>query len=201
METKLLGAGSVAAVARLHRLALPDDILPALGKAALEAYYRAMLGSGRAELIGAEADGRLAGFILASFGAPSIAAALGSSLVRLAPKVAALAVTQPRLLLDAVLSVTSSGRQPAAGSEISYIAVHPHFQRRGVGSALVARLHELLGKRGVSTCRTKTLLDNRHVVELYAQVFARVEVIDTYDGFRRHYMFLLLSRNGDRVAP
>jgi ribosomal protein S18 acetylase RimI-like enzyme len=190
----ILPAAAIGEVASLHRRALPDDILPALGEEVLRRYYDGMLASGRAALIGARSGGRLAGFILVSFAGPSIAQALRGSLGHLLRRAAAAALRRPMLLLDAAASVAKAGAQPEAESEISYIAVDPREQGRGVGTALVARLDQYLGERGIGTCRTKTLVGNRHVIDLYSKHFARVEVKGEYHAFRRRYMFLLLSR-------
>lgn len=58
---------------------------------------------------------------------------------------------------------------------VHHLAVHPHWQRRGVGSALVSELERRLQSKGCLKLNLLVYHDNRQVVEFYQKLGYRVE--------------------------
>src|SRR5262249_23007210 len=136
VEIATLDEPFATVLADLHARALAEDVLPALGRGFLIQYHVLALTSASQAVLGALRAGRLVGFCQVSF------APLDAFAVLKARPLALLAVLR--------LAVRDTGRlvsgwhmakRPAAlrgVPEIAFIAVHPDWQRQGIGRCLVA---------------------------------------------------------------
>jgi putative acetyltransferase len=73
------------------------------------------------------------------------------------------------LLDDRLVAMGALRHVTAAVAEIKRMRVHPRFQRRGFGSAVLARLEDWAGERGYSKLRLETTVMQTAAQALYAR--------------------------------
>lgn len=160
-----------AALASIHRGALPGDFLPSLGADFLErVYYPATFRSPHGGNLVATAAGRPVGFVTIAHDSPRFTRdVVTGEWLRLAYFAARAAIRRPshlRLSLDVVRAALFVRPDPLPG-EIVLIAVDADHRGRGVGKALVDAALQYLRRHGVERCRTKTLAANGAVIAMY----------------------------------
>lgn len=163
-----------AALAAIHRNALPEDFLPSLGQYFLErVYYPATFRSSHGANFIAVESGRPVGFVTVAHDSPAFTRdVVAGHWPRLAYCAARAAIRRPahlRLSLAVVGAALFGGADPVPG-EIVLIAVEAGHRGRGIGLALVAAALQYLKRHGVARCRTKTLAANASVIAMYIRV-------------------------------
>ena len=58
----------------------------------------------------------------------------------------------------------------ASESELAYIAIHPDFQGKGIGSLLVVEALKVAKSHGLKKCSVKTLSSTPHNVKFYEKL-------------------------------
>ena len=159
----------------IHRAALPNDVLPRLGKRFLGRYFESMLADDSQPIIGAFVDDELVGFCQLSLSPVGIATVL-----RRQPgcilSIAAAVVRQPAVFrrgLALAFRRSSDTRVP----EVSLLAVSALHQRRGIGKQLVRHAMAVAAGRGFDRIHTKTA--NASARAMYERSFG-ASVVETY---------------------
>jgi ribosomal protein S18 acetylase RimI-like enzyme len=160
----------IAAVAKIHFEALPDDFLPSLGLDFLESvYYPAAFTSSCGANLVAVAVSRPIGFVTIAHDTRGFSRdVLKRTWLPTARYALRAASRDPRHLIASaqVLRSAVSWADPVAG-EIVLIAVDRAFRGMGAGKALVGASMAYLAEHHVDRCRTKTLARNSGVIEMY----------------------------------
>ena len=177
-----------AALAAIHRGALPDDFLPSLGADFLErVYYPATFRSAHGANLVVSESGRPVGFVTIAHDSQKFTHdVVAGEWPRLAYFAARAALRRPSHLLRSleVARAALLGRPDPLPGEIVLIAVDGAHRGRGVGKALVAAALEYLKRHGVERCRTKTLAANASVIAMYQRL-----------GWIRRDRFRLIGRD------
>jgi ribosomal protein S18 acetylase RimI-like enzyme len=161
----------IAAVARIHFDALPDDFLPSLGLDFLErvhypAAFTSRFGANLVALIGS----RLVGFVTIAHDAVAFSRDVMRRarwpIVRYAIRAAVRDPRHLRMSAEVLRSVLRGKADPVKG-EIFLIAVDREWRGKGIGQALVQASVQYLQQHHVDRCRTKTLAANAGVIGMY----------------------------------
>jgi len=174
------------AIAELHALALPDDVLPALGIPFLACYHTAVLRDATQFLIGAWRAERLVGFCQLSFSSARVGPMLKPNPSAWLP-ILRLAVAKPLVLWRGTQLARIRPPAVATWPEVTFIAVHPAAQGAGVGTALVRAANAEADRRGCRRAFTKT--SNPAARRLYEVGFA-AQVMATVTAARQTYWYL-----------
>lgn len=182
-------------ISLLHRRALPQDVLPALGHGVLVRYYQYVLGSDSQMVLGAILDDELIGYCQLSFSSISLA-----DVIKSAPwilmKIFWLGMTRPVLFIRGLLAMLTHPKVMMNVPEISFIALQLEFQGRGIGKELIREAGHIAGSRGCVCLTTKTA--NEVVRSMYERSFsARVVSTSSFLGRRYWYLSWPVSRLDD----
>jgi ribosomal protein S18 acetylase RimI-like enzyme len=173
-------------MAAIHCEALPDDVLPALGKKFLITYFKLALEHPRQRLFGAKLDGELIGFCHLSVTPMSTAFVLRSE-PRTLVDILKLAWRDPKILCRGIGLALSRPRWLRSESEIAFIAVKNRLQGRGVGTQLVTFANTLASRLGIFRIATGTA--NTIALKMYQTKF-RASTVDTRTVCGRSYWFV-----------
>jgi ribosomal protein S18 acetylase RimI-like enzyme len=183
----------IAAVARIHFDALPDDYLPSLGLDFLErVHYPAAFTSAFGANLVAIAEDRPVGFVTIAHDASRFSRdVMTRAFWPIARSALRAASRRPRhLLMSAeVLWSVLNARPDDVKGEIFLIAVAREWRGRGVGQSLVRASLDYLAARDVRTCRTKTLASNAGVIAMYQRLGWSVR--DRFALMNRHYVTIV----------
>ncbi len=177
-------AGDAAAMARVHREAMPSAFLPTLGRGFLRRLYGAMIADAGVVTIVAEDRGRVVGLATA-------ATSVGAFYRRFARRggLAAGLAAAPHLLRPSVLRrAIETARYPAGmedlpAAELLSIAVAGARRSSGVGSDLAAAIGRELAGMGVSECRAVVAVDNVGANRFYEGLGCGLRgVVDVHRG-------------------
>ena len=164
-------AAEIAAVARIHAEALPEDFLPSLGLDYLErVHYPAAFTSAHGANLVAVSGSTPVGFVTIAHDAGLFSAdVLRRGVFQIAWYAIRAALRDPRHLkksVEVLWSMLHGAPDPVKG-EIFLIAVDSAWRGRGVGQALVRASVAYLAQHHVDRCRTKTLAANTGVIAMY----------------------------------
>ena len=173
-----------AQLAALHRTALPQAFLPALGDGFLRQLYRGLAADPDAIVLVAESGDSVVGF---AAGVPSVHRFYRRFYLRRGLLAAIAAV--PALARPGVLRrIRETSRYPArAGSlpeaELLAIAVAPGWRARSVGAELARGVLRALGKRGAGKAKVVVSADNEGANRFYRRLgFREAGLIAVHDG-------------------
>ena len=186
VEIAALDARFASQLAALHARALPADVLPALGPRFLMQYHGLALASPSQAVLGALRDGRLVGFCQLSF-APLTTLAVLKARPSALLSVLRLAVRDAGVLIRGI----RMAKRPSAlrgAPEIAFIAVHPDWQRKGIGKSLIAQAGRLVSDKGFIRVVTKT--SNVVAKRMYEDAF-HARVVCTVLSERQPYWYLV----------
>ena len=179
-------AADAAALAFLHRQALPEAFLPALGQPFLRRLYRCLANDPDAVAVVAETEGRVVGF---AAGVSSVRAFYRRFLARYG--VVAGLVAAPRLLRPSNLRrALETVRYPATdadlpNSELLAIAVAPGCRAKGVGGILADSLLTQLAALGAVDVKVVVAASNEGANRFYDRVgFQPLTEITVHEGTR-----------------
>lgn len=173
-------------LAELHALALPEDVLPALGIPFLARYHAAAMCDSAQCVIGAWRAERLVGFCQVSFRPARVGPVLRANPSAWLP-IVRLALSDPLLLWRGARLAAARPAEVAAWPEIAFIAVHPEAQGVGIGKALARAATAEAGRRGCERAFTKTA--NAVARRLYEAEFA-AQVVAALVAARRTYWYV-----------
>lgn len=172
-----LGPADLEQVARIHCASFPQSLLSRMGTSAVTRYYEwQFLGPHRVTALGVHLDGRLAGFCISGVFQAAMLGFLRHNLGPLAwelvqhPRLLFTPLFAERLLSGVYLFLRPRGE--AAGPRenpyrILSLAVHPHFQGRGVGRALLEAAELAALAAGVSKLSLRVDPLNETAIRLY----------------------------------
>ncbi len=185
---RLLEAGDIRTVARIHFESLPEDFLPSLGLHFLDAvYYPAAIRSQHAVTFIARLDGQRVGFVTVAHNSDRYTNdILKGRYSTLASYALGASLRDPMMLIRSFQVVRSAllSKPDPVKSEIVFIAVDEPFRGRGVGSLLISRAIKYLQNKGQHECRTKTLASNMDVIRVYQKL-----------GWKERNRFRLMDRD------
>jgi glycosyltransferase involved in cell wall biosynthesis/ribosomal protein S18 acetylase RimI-like enzyme len=177
--------GDAAAMARLHRDALPTAFLPSLGDGFLRRLYVAAAKDPEAVALVAQANGRVIGFVA---GVPSVRAFFRRFALR--HGVAAAVAAAPHLVRPgAIRRSLETARYPGTsgpnhGAELLSIAVDPAWRGRGVGRSLADRLMRGLAEQGATEVKVVAGAGNGEGAFYRSVGFRPVGHVSVHDGRR-----------------
>lgn len=183
----------VCAVADIHTDALPDDLLPRLGRSFLaKNYYASILKSKYSTVIVAELDNRIVGFVNLSFNATKHAIwFLLTNLPSLLISSVRLCFKDRTFIFNMLFSFLNNAAVdiPKGAAEISFIAVDPSCHGKGVGKKLVEESNKTALQRGISQLFTKTLSSNIHVQNMYIKGWG-ARIVSTVKIGAKEYVYI-----------
>ena len=198
--------GDIAAVARIHFEALPQDFLPSLGLDFLErVHYPAAFASAYGTNLVAAVESDPVGFVTIAHDAAEFSRDLMRRAVwhiaRYAIRAAWRDPRHLRMSAEVLWSVLNGRPDPVRG-EIFLIAVDRRWRGRGIGPALVRASLQYLEKHHVDRCRTKTLAANSGVIGMYEHMGWSVR--DRFTLIGREYVTIasptISSASGEEPA-
>lgn len=161
-------------LASIHYHSLPDDFLPSLGQDFLEkVYYPIAITTEYAKTFVGESNGTVCGFItIASDSERFSKEVLSTGLFSLARYALRATFFSPYFSIQSlqVLWSVLASQPDEVDSEIVFIAVGEEFRGQGLGTILVGSAMQYLEGKLIRQCRTKTLADNTHVIEMYKKL-------------------------------
>jgi len=178
--------GDVAAIAELHRRALPDAALPRLGDPFLRRFHRALIDDREATVVVVEAGGRVVGF---ASGVPSMrrfarrfvlrhGLAAGLELVR-----GGGVLGGGRLIVESARYARGSSGGGPTGGELIAVAVAPSWRGRGFGRELAASVVDALRAGGCRRVRVLVGAGNDPAIGLYRALgFRARSTIEAHRG-------------------
>lgn len=174
MSIRLATHKDIPDLARIHSESLPDDFLPSLGEDFLEkVYYPAALASSNAVTLVIEVNRSVVGFVTVAHDSDHFTRdVLHGRYPLFAFYALKAALCHPSHILKSVdvLNAALFSRPDPIPGEIVFIAVQASWRRNGFGRKLVGAAMEYLFTKGVSSCRTKTLLENMGVIRMYEEM-------------------------------
>lgn len=161
-------------LALIHHRSLPDDFLPSLGQDFLEkVYYPAAINTDYAKTFVGECNDIICGFItVASHNGSFLRKVLINrlfSFLRYAVRATFLSRSFLFESIQVLWSVFFS-KPDEVDSEIVFIAVRDEFRHQGLGTILIRSAMEYLREKRIRQCRTKTLAENAHVIDMYKKL-------------------------------
>lgn len=174
MQFRTLQDSDVASIARLHAIALPDDVLPSLGIQILTEYYRWAVYASDQHLLGLMNGSELVGFCQLSFARIQYPSVFSGrflwSLIRLAFK-------RPGVFLAGILQWWHYKDVTGDTAEIAFIAIHPARRGAGMGKSLIDVAMKYCQLRDKHFMQTKT--SNKRLVTFYIRNYD-AEVLRTF---------------------
>lgn len=189
-EITKLSAGELDDVVKIHMVALPDDVLPKLGKQTLINYYESVLADKSQHLFGVVSDKRVLGFCLVSIGRIGLWRLFCS--FRGLFSLVTLMACHPRIFYSGVKQAMRTLPLDTGAAEISFIAVAPACQGMGLGKSLLDYAIQICKDEKVATMQTKT--SNQQLRDFYLHEYGAVEV-DGYAVDGKRYSLLRWSTN------
>lgn len=172
-EIRTLSADDLDDVVKIHLAALSDDVLPNLGKATLQNYYKIVLTDGTQLLFGVMLEKRVVGFCQVSIRRISFGRIFCN--INTVIGLGRLLVFHPRIFYSGVKQVIRSVPLENGTVEISFIAVAPEWQGSGLGKVLLMHAIQFCRKdENITSMQTKTAneqLRNFYVREYCAKEF------------------------------
>jgi GNAT superfamily N-acetyltransferase len=187
----------VADVAKIHLLALPDDVLPNLGSELLNKYYEQVANDCSYKLFGAFLACDLSGFCLLSTERAGFGSLFRSKIGL--EQLIKLLFRKPKILCIGILQALAKSNVTADCAEIAFIAVSPEFQGIGIGREMLDHAKEWCNHRNISFLQTKTA--NQSLRQFYMKRFSAHE-IRRYQMLGRCYSELRwpTSESGDKTC-
>lgn len=193
----------VRQVAHIHAEALPEDLLPQLGKWFLEkGYYRSLVDSPYSLVIVAKKHSQILGFVNLSFDpGKHIARMIKTKMLRLLVAMVRVSCVSPLRIVEIFSAVARANAEvPENSAEIAFIAVKPDFQGQGIGKQLVEQANTLSKEQGIQYLFTKTLKSNVHVQWMY-QKYWNARIMKEIRILNKNYVYLLWQvREDDSVT-
>jgi ribosomal protein S18 acetylase RimI-like enzyme len=167
------------AIARVHRRGLPDAFLSSLGLGVLTAVYRRLVRDEQAEVLVAERDGAVVGFVAGTLDPKVVTARPGLRLaIRAAPHM--LRAGARRRALGTIAYEPPTDLPPA---EILAIAIEPDHRRGGIAAALMHPLLARLRGKGAREVKVFVAESNEDANLFYAALgFTFVRTIEGRSG-------------------
>jgi ribosomal protein S18 acetylase RimI-like enzyme len=165
-------------ICAIHLDALPEDVLPRLGKSFVENFYRIILTERDQLVIGYRVEKKIVGFILLSKQPITIFPKFIS--FRLFISLLKLSFLRPKTLVSAIVQWFKRTPMTSDVAEISYFAVLPEFQGRGIGMELIKSLNEFVGPE-IKFIQTKTSninLRNYYISRIGAEIVHSFKALD-----------------------
>ncbi len=178
-------------VASIHAMVLPNDLLPNLGMRFLEKYYNSIVNSPYSEVMIAIDNSKVVGFINLSF-APELHMKwiMKKNIIALAFAIFRLSFFSPNRVLEALSVSNIKPDVPIDSAEISFIAVTPFQQKKGIGRQLVEEAHNILWQKKIQYIFTKTLKSNNYIQKIYKKNW-NAEIIQEVQIKEKEYVYLL----------
>lgn len=154
MIIKEISSSQITQVVSIHSRALPDDVLPNLGDKLLHKYYENVCIDNNQMLFGAFTSQDLLGFCLVSVSQTGLSRIIISKLGLF--ESLKLLLLKPKFFYLGLMQAVKKSKILDDTAEISYIAVDPNHQSRGIGYEMLLHANRWCFKRGLSFLQTKT---------------------------------------------
>lgn len=159
-------------VADIHLAALPNDVLPNLGRNFLLSYYKSIIDDKSQKLFGAVLNESLVGFCLISSGNARLGKLIFNAKGILA--LLRLLITRPLIFYSAMLQALKKNKIDENTAELSFIAVLPHFQGNNIGTDLLNHANKWCSDSDISFLQTKTA--NKALRMFYIKNYQALEI-------------------------
>lgn len=169
-------------VAQIHSRALPDDVLPNLGRELLHEYYKSVFKEKDKNLFGVISKDQVIGFCMVSSTSTGLIDVILSKhgilqLIKLIFK-------KPKIFILGLMQASKKVYKSKFTAEIVFVAVDPVYQEMGVGSTLLLHVNKWCRNNGFLFLQTKTA--NQFLRDYYLNKF-NAKIITQYTLFDRHY--------------
>jgi len=185
VEIRIVDEANIENVVAIHCAALPNDILPNLGKKIIRKYYKNIMSDDSQLLIGAFINKELRGFVQFSrdsFGVAKFVDGFNTiaTLIRAA-------IIRPNIFYAGCMQMFKAKRIEGA-AEISFIAVLPEQQGKGIGSKLLGFITEYGLSSNIETISTKTA--NKELRDFYIKKYGAKEIYHFSVGKNTYYQLI-----------
>lgn len=192
---KHLNQSHAEQVAYLHQQSLVGDVLPALGSQFLVGYYRHVIANRTQVVLGAASGDKLVGFCQISLAPISLYKVI-KSIPRSILQLIRLGFSSPEQLLRGLLAAGMHPKQIPNTAEITFIAVLPEFQGRGIGREMLRSAGDLVLHKGCTKLTTKT--SNVIARDMYEKTFSAKTVSTSKLLGKRYWHLAWEVRNVDK---
>lgn len=155
----------IAAVVGIHMAALPDDVLPNLGRETLTRYYKRALSSSnnkKVYMVGAFKGQILIGFCQIAFKPVSLFNIIKIDTIF---RIIFLVLSRPGVFLNGLIQYLMTIDLDEKSAELAFIAILPSYQSAGVGKRLILEAKVISAEQGKEWIVTKTA--NKRLSEYY----------------------------------
>jgi ribosomal protein S18 acetylase RimI-like enzyme len=187
-KIKILSSDELEDVVKIHMAALPDDVLPNLGRGILIDYYKGLLADKSQHLFGVVSDKQVLGFCLLSIGQVGLWRLLLN--FRGVFSLAFLVILKTKIFYSGVIQAIKTLPLNSGEAEVSFIAVAPAYQGMGLGKLLLDHALRICKVENIKAIKTKT--SNQQLKDFYLRKYEAVEV-DRFSVNRRCYYLLTWS--------
>lgn len=184
-ELKKIAADELEDIVTIHISALPNDVLPRMGKKALTNFYWGMYCDKSQHLFGVLLEKKIRGFCLLSIGQIGMGRKFFSFTGLIS--MALLMFNEPSIFYSGIRQAIYSAPLKNDGAEISFIVVSPSYQGLGIGRLLIDYAVQLCREQKIATIQTKT--SNLQLRDFYINEYNAVE-INRYSINKRIYSTL-----------
>lgn len=185
-------------IASIHCKALKNDLLPSLGHRFLhKVYYATLLNNSSFKTVVAFYDKKPVGFVQVCINRDSckyIPLLLKKAPLGFSRALLRLVIHNPYRMIEGFLVTRYVPEVPDESSEITFIAVTPDYQGKGIGKLLARQTYGLVKGLGSRVCITKTLKKNYHIVKMY-QILFNARIVDEFKILNKEYVYLAWDIN------
>ncbi len=172
LTIKEISNSELAEVVNIHVHALPEDVLPSLGKNILTKYYNNIINDRSQKLFGVYLTGKMMGFCLVSTSRAGIGAVIATKQGLIA--VIKLMLFKPKIFYIGLMQAFKRFETVDDAAEISFIAVSPNYQGQGAGKEMLIYANKWCRESGITFIQTKTA--NQSLRSFYLKKFSAEEV-------------------------
>ncbi len=174
---KKISINELSDVVNIHSAALPDDVLPSLGKTLLTKFYQSAIEDCSQRIFGGFSDGRLLGYCLISKRHLGLMK-LFFSFQGLC-SLSALLLSRPQLFYSGLKQAMRTLPLKSDTAEIAFFVVSPAHQGGGIGKAMLDYAVQVCREEKVTFLQTKTAnqtLRNYYMKKYFAEEVDRYSV-------------------------
>jgi ribosomal protein S18 acetylase RimI-like enzyme len=187
---KLVNASKCKELVNIHLLALPDDVLTSFGKKILKHFYKKIFFDNNQKILGFSINNKLVGFVIISRKKIN----LNIPLKKLLPRLFYLLFFNFSKIYSGLVQLINRYSISQDSLEISYLAVLPKFQGKGIGNSLIKNISDYRFSK-VKYIVTKT--NNERLKNFYIKKY-NAKILSSFFSLKK-YSIVRWKTNNNKI--